>query len=54
MKNWLKRNLTFIDKIKVIKTLILSKFVYLVQSLKVPYDIIKRIDSLIFTFFMAR
>ena len=42
IKNWLKRNLTFIGKIKVIKTLILSKFVYLVQSLKVPQDVIKK------------
>ena len=47
IKHWLKRNLTFFGKIKVIKTLILTKFVYLVQSVKVPYDIIKKNDSLI-------
>jgi hypothetical protein len=50
IKQWNKRNLTFFGKIKVIKTLILSKFVYLVQSVKVPHDIIKKIDSLIYTF----
>ena len=36
INKWLKRNLTFFCKIKVIKTLLMPKFVYLVQSVKVP------------------
>ena len=50
IKNWLKRNLIFFGKIKIIKTLILSKLVYLAQSITVPNDIIKTIDSLIYNF----
>ena len=50
LKNWQKRNLTFFGKITVIKTLIMPKFVYLVQSLVVPPYVIKTIDSLIYSF----
>ena len=50
IKNWSKRNLTFFGKIKIIKSLIMPKFVYLAQSLIVPADILKEINSLIFTF----
>ena len=46
----MKRNLTFFGKIKVIKTLIMPKFVYLVQSVKVPTQIIKTINTLIYKF----
>ena len=41
---------TFFGKIKVIKSLIMPKFVYLAQSLVVPTDILNKINSLIFTF----
>ena len=50
IRKWLKRNLTFFGKIKVIKTFIMSKFVYLAQSIVVPKHIIKHIDSLIYNF----
>ena len=50
IKNWLRRNLTFFGKIKIIKTLILSKLVYLAQSITIPKDILKTIDSLIYNF----
>ena len=50
VKNWTKRNLTFLGKIKIIKTLLLPKFVYLAQSSIIPQDIVKKIDSLIFNF----
>ena len=50
VKNWSKRNLTFFGKIKIIKSLIMPKFVYLAQSLIVPTDILNKINSLIFTF----
>ena len=50
INKWLKRNLTFFGKIKVIKTLVMPKFVYLVQSTKVPFEKIKIIDSLIYNF----
>ena len=50
INNWLKRNLTFFGKIKVIKTLIMPLFVYLAQSVKVPPDMIKAINTLIFKF----
>ena len=50
IKKWLKRNLTFFGKIKVIKTFIMPKFVYLAQSIVVPKNIIKQIDSLIYNF----
>ena len=47
--NWLKK-ITFFGKIKVIKTLIMPKFVYLAQSTKVPLEKIKIIDTLIYNF----
>ena len=50
IKKWLRRNLTFFGKIKVIKTLLLSKFVYLAQTAIIPQDYIKKIDSLIYSF----
>ena len=50
INKWLKRNLPFFGKIKVIKTLVMPKFVYLVQSTKVPFEKIKIIDSLIYNF----
>ena len=50
IKKWLRRNLTFFGKIKVIKTLLLSKFVYLAQTTIIPQEYIKKIDSLIFSF----
>ena len=50
IKVWLKHNLTFFGKIKIIKTFIMSKFVYLAQSIAQPKDFIKKIDSLIFNF----
>ena len=46
----LRRKLTFFGKIKVIKTLLLSKFVYLAQTAIIPQDYIKKIDSLIYSF----
>ena len=33
IKSWMKRNLTIIGKIQVIKTFILSQFVYIMQSI---------------------
>ena len=50
INKWLKRNLTFFGKIKVLKTLVMPLFVYLVQSVKVPHDMIKTINTLIFKF----
>ena len=50
INKWLKRNLTFFGKIKVIKTLLMPKFVYLAQSTKIPLEKVKIIDSLIYNF----
>ena len=50
LRNWSKRNLSLFGKIKIIKTLILPKFVYLAQTLVVPKDILKKINTLIYTF----
>ena len=50
IRNWSKRNLSFFGKIKIIKTLILPKFVYLAQTLVVLKDILKKKNTLIYTF----
>ena len=50
IKNWMKRKLTVIGKIQVIKTFILSQFVYLLQSLALPYRVLDEINSILYRF----
>lgn len=50
IKNWQKRYLTFYGKIQIIKTLLIPKFTYLLQSLVAPKHIINKINSMLFDF----
>ena len=52
IKSWSKRNITFYGRVTIIKTMLLSKFIYLFQSLKVPDKIIDEINKMFFSFFM--
>jgi exonuclease III len=47
---WEKRNLSFYGRVTIIKTLLISKFVYLFHSLPVPKHVITDINKLIFKF----
>ena len=48
--NWSKRNCSMWGKSIVAKTFLLSKLNYVLQSLQLPYDVQKQIDSMIFKF----
>ena len=50
INNWNKRNLTFIGKINVIKTLLLSRFTYLFQTCFTSKDIVSRINKIFYGF----
>ena len=50
IKNWMKRNLTVIGKIQVIKTFLLSQFVYVLQSLALPLNVLDEINSIFYRF----
>ena len=48
---WSKRSLTFLGKVLIIKSLILSQFTYLVLPLPRPnYQMVNRLNTLIFHF----
>ena len=51
---WNKRNLSISGKICIIKTFLLSQFVYALQSLVAPEYILNKINSLIFRFLWKR
>lgn len=50
MKNWSKRHCSIWGKSIVAKTFLLSKLNYILQSLSLPYTILKTTDNLIFKF----
>jgi len=50
INNWNKRKLTYLRKTAVIKTLLLSKFVYLAQKIITPKDVINTNNSIMFKF----
>ena len=50
IKAWMKRKLTIIGKIQVIKTFLLSQLVYVFQSISIPRNIIDEINSIFYRF----
>lgn len=48
--NWEKRNLGLLGKICVIKSFLISQFVYAMQAICIPEDILKEINTLLFRF----
>ena len=50
IKAWEKRNLSIIGKIHIIKTFLLSQFVYIMQCLCLPEDVLKNINTIVFKF----
>ena len=51
---WNKRNLTMIGKILLIKTYGLSKFIHTMQSIGIPVEKLKRINSIFFRFLWSK
>ena len=47
---WNRRNLSICGKICIIKTFLLSQFVYAMQALIAPADILKKLNTLLFKF----
>jgi len=54
VKSWMKRNLTIIGKIQVVKTFILSQFVYILQGIYVKKQIIDEINTILYRFIWKR
>lgn len=50
IRSWEKRNLSIIGKIQIIKTFLLSQFVYAMQALILPDEILRTINTIIFRF----
>ena len=50
VKNWMKRKLTIIGKVQVIKTFLLSQFVFIMQSIVLPLEILDEINTIFFRF----
>ena len=50
MSSWYKRNLSIMGKICIVKSLLLSQIVYLLQALAAPEDILKKINTVLFRF----
>ena len=50
IETWKRRNVTMFGKIVVIKSILLPKFTYLFQSFSFPKHILKKINTICFTF----
>ncbi len=50
IKSWEKRDLSLIGKIHVIKTFLLSQFIYLMQSISLPEVVLTQINTTLFKF----
>ena len=50
IKSWEKRNLSIIGKIHIIKTFLLSQLTYIMQSLVLPDDVLKKLNTILFKF----
>ena len=50
LSKWLKIKLSYLGKILIIKTLILSQFTFLIQSITLPENILNEINTLCFRF----
>ena len=50
MKQWSRRNLSIYGKILITKTLLISQFIYIMQSIGIPEDILTTINRELYTF----
>ena len=50
INNWMKRKLSIIGKVQVIKTFVLSQFVYVLQSLSLPEHVLQEVNTIIYRF----
>ncbi len=50
IKSWSNRNLSLLGKIVLVKTLLASQFVYLMQCMFLPTDVLHKLNSLFFRF----
>ena len=50
MKLWSRRNLSIYGKILIAKTFIISQFIYTMQSIGIPEDILTKINRELFAF----
>ena len=54
MKMWLLRNLTIFGRITLVKSLIASQFLYLMQSFILPTHVLTRINTMFFKFIWSK
>ena len=47
---WMRRKLTIIGKIQIVKTFLLSQFVYVFQSISIPLNVIDEINTILYRF----
>ena len=50
MKSWMMRNLTILGKITLVKSFLASQFIYIMQGLILPQDVLTRINTLLFKY----
>ncbi len=50
IKSWEKRDLSIVGKIHIVKTFMISQFVYLMQSIGLPDMVLKEINTMLFKF----
>ena len=53
-ERWSRRNLSLIGKIQILKTFALSQFVFVMQSIALPKDVLDQINRLFFRFLWKR
>ena len=54
VKLWMKRNLSIIGKIQIIKTFLLSQFIYILQSLFIKKGVLDEINTIFYRFIWKR
>ena len=47
---WEKRNLSIIGKVRIVKTFLISQFVYIMQAFIIPDDVLTEVNRLLFRF----
>ena len=50
IRQWEKRNLSIIGKIQIIKTLLISQLVYVMQAITIPESVLTEVNRLLFRF----
>ena len=50
LESWSRRDLSTVGKILILKTFVLSNYIYLMQSIGMPNDIIKELNTICYKF----